>query len=287
MTNDSGLKNNDFTNYGVIDCLSTDGATGLDLSLGFLSSITCKANGNVGIGTSSPSNKLDVNGNTFIKGRCIVNDGTDGGTSRGIMLWSGADTNWGIYMSQSGAGKSFSGGTACTGYGFAQHAVRFRAYNNTVNGFIFENSSETCLLSVRSSDAYTYMAGDLNIAGTYRVNGVSIGRNYGPLSGTRTLNGPPTYFYEYDITSVNYIFTFGQNMRLIDVLVYDSTDWNDGNVIYGRFHIRISDYAGFTQVSYTITSAGSVSCSAINFNTIRVATNRSGYPLIIVNSLLP
>ena len=53
-------------NYGVIDCLGTDGATGMDLSLGFLSSITCKANGSVGIGTTNTSGyKLNVNGSCY------------------------------------------------------------------------------------------------------------------------------------------------------------------------------------------------------------------------------
>jgi hypothetical protein len=66
-------------------------------------------------------------------------------------------------MGESGASKSFVGTTACTGYGISSHSVRFRVYNGIGNGFIFENSCEVCLGSIRANDGYSYLAGGINI----------------------------------------------------------------------------------------------------------------------------
>ena len=121
--------------------------------------------GNVGINNTGPSYKLDVNG-TFratAGSKLTIQSGQDGGTGRGIMMWNDTDTNWGIYMGQSGGSRSLSGRTACSGLNFTQHAVRFRVGNSTTQGFIFENSSESCLLSIRS-DGFSWLGGILNIS---------------------------------------------------------------------------------------------------------------------------
>jgi hypothetical protein len=121
--------------------------------------------GNVGINNTVPSYKLDVNG-TFrasAGSKLTIQSGQDGGAGRGIMMWNDNDTSWGIYMGQSGGSRSLSGATACTGLNFTQHAVRFRVANSTTQGFIFENSSETCLLSIRG-DGFSYLSGILNIS---------------------------------------------------------------------------------------------------------------------------
>jgi hypothetical protein len=121
--------------------------------------------GNVGINYSDPSYKLDVNGTFRVSGgsKLTIQSGQDGGTGRGIMMWNETDTSWGIYMGQSGGSRSLSGGTACAGLNFSQHAVRFRVANSTTQGFIFENSSENCLLSIRG-DGYTWLGGILNVS---------------------------------------------------------------------------------------------------------------------------
>jgi hypothetical protein len=77
------------------------------------------------------------------------------------MFWDITDTNWGMYMSQSGAGKSFGGGTAPSGNGVSTHAIRIRVNNGTTQGFLIENSNDTYLLSVRGSDGYTTVNGYL------------------------------------------------------------------------------------------------------------------------------
>jgi Chaperone of endosialidase len=119
--------------------------------------------GNFGIGTNAPSAKLYVNGNSILNGgnQIVVQNNQDGGTGRGIYMWSLADTNWGIYMGTPGASKSLSGGTAVAGYGgITTHAIRVRVANSSTGGFIVENSSEALLMSVRASDGLTYFAGN-------------------------------------------------------------------------------------------------------------------------------
>jgi hypothetical protein len=102
--------------------------------------------------------------NTHHYGKIIVQNGQDGGTSRGIYMWTDTDTNWGIYMGQSGGGRSLSGGTACTGvYDFNSYATRFRVHNSSSNGWIFENSSEEHLMSIRGDDGHVHIAGNVGI----------------------------------------------------------------------------------------------------------------------------
>ena len=150
--------------------------------------------GNVGVNNTTPLYKLDVNG-TFraaAGSKLTIQSGQDGGTGRGIMMWNDSDTSWGIYMGQSGGSRSLSGGTACKGLNFEQHAIRFRVGNSTTQGFIFENNSENCLFSIRG-DGFSWLGGILNIsdnqtntfggANNYMSTGSliigSTGKNYG------------------------------------------------------------------------------------------------------------
>jgi hypothetical protein len=116
------------------------------------------SSGNVGIGTASPGYKLDVNGLFHVNGgsKIVVQGGQDGGSSRGIYLWTHDSTSWGIYMGQSGNNKSLSGGTAPQGFEFDSHAIRFRIRKHDDYGFIFENDSEQNLFSIRADGRYWY-----------------------------------------------------------------------------------------------------------------------------------
>ncbi len=121
------------------------------------------ANHRIGIGNAAPTETLQVDGNAQINGKIFANNSVDGGGTRGIYMWNKADPNWGIYMGQSGAGKSFAAGTAVAGAGFTQHAIRFRVANSATQGFIFENASEGLLHSIRGSDGMAYFSGNVGI----------------------------------------------------------------------------------------------------------------------------
>jgi Chaperone of endosialidase len=150
-------------NFGMLSGSNLAGVSACNLS----TFMTLDNSGNLGIGITTPTAKLHVNGSSILNGgnAIVVQNTQDGGTSRGIYLWQLSDTNWGIYMGQSGATKSLSGGTAVTGYGFTSHAMRFRANGTTVNGFIFENNAEVCVASFRG-DGLAYIAGNATIYNT-------------------------------------------------------------------------------------------------------------------------
>jgi hypothetical protein len=122
------------------------------------------ANGNLGLGTTSPLSRLHNAGTTLLSGasKIVIQNGVDGGSNSGICYWTANDSNWISYMAASGALKSYVRGTATAGRGFTAHAIRFRAYNTTNNGFIFENSSEGCAASIRA-DGLSYFAGNTTL----------------------------------------------------------------------------------------------------------------------------
>ena len=80
-----------------------------------------------------------------------VQNQQDGGTGRGLYMWSTGDPNWVIYMGQAGSGKAADGGTACSGLdGRTSHGIRYRAHDSTSQiGHLFENSSDEALFQIQ------------------------------------------------------------------------------------------------------------------------------------------
>ena len=133
--------------------------------------------GNVSIATEDPEGfQLRVDGNLHAN-RYVVQNGVDGGTSRGIWLWNASNNAWGLYMGTSGDTKSLAGGTAVAGAGFTSHALRLRTGNGEDKGIVFENSAEELNLSVRGSDGLTYIRGDVGMGTTGPVSKLTVNEN--------------------------------------------------------------------------------------------------------------
>jgi len=100
--------------------------------------------------------KLTVDGGVKIS----VQNKADGGSGQGIFLYDTDSTDWGIYMAQDGSGRSLADGTACDSLDTrgSQH-IRFRVYNSAANGFIWENNSEQCLMSLTADSGNLYTVG--------------------------------------------------------------------------------------------------------------------------------
>jgi len=117
-----------------------------------------------GKGVQHSGIEIDNSNNITGIGKIEIQDGTDGTSAKGIYMWQTTDTNWGIYMGQAGAGKSLADGVACASLsGETAHHIRSRVDNGATNGFIWENSSEVCLMSLEGD------TGNLNILGNVGI----------------------------------------------------------------------------------------------------------------------
>ncbi|MBP1638689.1 MAG: hypothetical protein H6Q17_272, partial [Bacteroidetes bacterium] len=105
-------------------------------------------------------------GSLNVLGKLVIQNTQNGGSGRGIYMWSGDDSNWGIYMGQPGANRSLGNGTAVAGAGFTSHAIRIRTGSDGGQGIIFENKDEALNFSMRGSDGLAYFRGNVGIGTT-------------------------------------------------------------------------------------------------------------------------
>lgn len=154
--------------------------------------------------------------NDLVANKYVVQNSVDGTSAKGIYMWNSGDANWGIYMGQSGAGKSLSNGTAATGAGgFTAHAIRIRTSNATTQGFTVENSAEQANLSVRGSDGMTYIRGSLGVgvaspAFTLDVNGTIQGTVHYTSLGSGNIYEVGDDAWLSDINGANFVGITGQ-----------------------------------------------------------------------------
>jgi alpha-tubulin suppressor-like RCC1 family protein len=211
--------------------------------------------GNVGIGTSSPTALLHVNGSTILDGgsKIVVQNSQDGGSSRGIYMWTGSDNNWGIYMAQSGANKALNDGTATAGAEFSAHALRFRVFNSSANGFIFENSANQLVASIRGNDGMSYFAGNMGIGTTNPTYKLDISGNE-RLSFT-LYRFPPTGIWSSPGYSTSTSSVYNNIVSINSDRAFDNdtnTNWLSQNANYHQNSTRTSGTSTSTTDGDTI-----------------------------------
>lgn len=156
--------------------------------------------------SGSDSTKLPLAGGTLTgffysssSSKIVVQGSLDGTSSRGIFMWNATDPNWGIYMSQAGAGKTIGDTAASAGIdGRTAHAIRFRVANSTTQiGFLWENSDEQALMQLQPNTGNLYTRGQI-YAGNSTSNLVY---HSGNLTNLNQLTNGPGYITGYTETS--------------------------------------------------------------------------------------
>ena len=206
-----------------------------------------------------------------------IQNGTDGGTEKGIYMWQTSDPNWVIYMAQAGTGKSAAGGNAVEGFdGATGHAIRFRVNNNAEQaGFIWENSSEEALMQLNGGTKNLYVAGRVYTGGGNSGQwdtAVSWG-NHADAGYLTSATAATTY------QPLGNYFTDGDtvlNMANNDGLVYNDTN----NTMYIKkdgTNYAIIDSGGGT-MSGQLTASGGINMSNTNITNVNhITINDAGY----------
>lgn len=158
--------------------------------------------------------------------RLVIQNSTDGGNNRGIFMWNGTDTNWGIYMATAGAGKALSDGTAPAGLdGRTDHAIRFRVATSTSQiGFLWENSDNTALMQLQPNTG-TLLIRNRIVLGVFSNSTTNtgeawIGRASDRNSGTMTvqLGGNSASNREFEVVDFAWsvvLFRVGSNGNVV------------------------------------------------------------------------
>jgi uncharacterized protein (DUF2147 family) len=145
------------------DSIGTDVAFGYGSSASFTERMRVKGNGNVGIGTSSPSEKLTINSGwlrfdsnaTGLVASMANNDYwkiySQGGDNAGeLIIQSGDDGNEPIWFYQNG---TWRGGIASDGWINAGTSVGFRTSNSEAQSAIYNNGRSLVLALYNGSQA--------------------------------------------------------------------------------------------------------------------------------------
>ncbi|OJV26824.1 MAG: hypothetical protein BGO32_08210 [Bacteroidetes bacterium 37-13] len=142
--------------------------------------------GNIGIGATSPSFKLDVNGDIANRGKLYqYTSSGQGSGAHGISWYSPSYVTWFDYMSPAG-GTNAPNGTAApqdAASGVTSWARRFNTEDNVGYGWIFESgpnnsTTPTAKFSISANNGNFHATGNGYIDGTVRISGGSPAAGY-------------------------------------------------------------------------------------------------------------
>jgi hypothetical protein len=163
-----------FADYGSSEFAAIEGSSfsGASSYIRFLTNASEKmrltSSGNLGLGYSSPRAKLDVNGYVYSGGFWTTNDSLGGAFYIGDLATGASYT----YISGKGTSSTDTYLSLSTNN---TERVRIIANGNVGIGLI--------------NPAYKLdVSGDINITGSFRINGVAIGGGSGTVTGTGTTN---------------------------------------------------------------------------------------------------
>ena len=220
---DTYIINNDHSNHQAVLRLQNDNKASLiksDNSGLKFNFATTRSTSNYGSTKASLSSS-----GVFMANKYVVQNGVNGGSTKGIYMWRGTDTNWGIYMGQSGFNKAFNGGNAVAGHNFSSHAIRFRVHRTLSNGFIWENSANEHLMSLNGKSGDMGLKGSLAIGGNLVPNTVLTvdGRTYISENGQTEKGFNDTNHQNYG----DYLLWVEKGIVSADFAIAEISDWPD------------------------------------------------------------
>lgn len=174
-------------------------------------------------GTVSEKFRITSKGGILPSGKIVVQNGIDGGASKGINLWLENDNNWGFYMAQAGAGKSLAGSTACGALdGSTSWGVRSRAYNGSTFNFIWENHTESALMSLNAGDGRLWVSESIRTK-MIHLNANGENRGHRIYSRTMDVNSYTT------ATNMRFTIASGYNVQFQYEVTFHATRTTSGN----------------------------------------------------------
>jgi hypothetical protein len=262
-------------------------ATGVHVNSTYIG--TLSANNASYLGGISAASYVNTSGNYTLSGNISVSglltatggskisvmENQDGGNSRGIFLWNENDTNWGIYMSQSGVNKSLANGTAAAGLnGSSTYAVRFRAANATPTdqaGFIWENHTEVALMQLEPSNGDLFLKRNINAA-SFNVGTSTISNSTGVYTGTvNAASHTVGTSFTANSTVVNAVSYYAGTLLVANTTVVNATHL--GGTAAASYQLNSTLNANIA--SYLPTYTGVVNASSFNAGATGTGTGGS------------
>ena len=189
--------------------------------------------------------------------KIVVQNSTDGGSSRGLFLWNSGDTNWGIYMAQAGVGKSLSDGTAPASIdGRTEHHIRYRVNSSVSQGHLWENNIGLTLMSLTGDTGNLYTRGNI-YAGNSTSNLVLHAGNYNSYAPTLTGTGASgTWGISITGTATSVVNnTDGAVIMESNASENNNWLWKENAKAWGLFWFNRGSQSGQTIGTYTTVGA--------------------------------